>query len=206
MPIRMTGINSGMDTESIISELVKAKSVKKENLVKAQTKHQWKQDAWKELNAKVYGFYTKTLSNMRLTSDYSKKVTKVSDESVASIITGANAVDGVQTLEITKLAKSGYLTGGKVEDKEGRITKSDGNGVNSTTTLSDLGITGESSFTIRLGDGRTQEITLNAADTIGTVVQKLNDAGAGVKFDENRQRLVADTSQAGTTADFEILG
>ena len=31
MPIRMTGINSGMDTESIIKDLVKVKSAKKEN-------------------------------------------------------------------------------------------------------------------------------------------------------------------------------
>ena len=38
MPIRITGMNSGLDTESIITELVKAKSVKKDSLVKAQTK------------------------------------------------------------------------------------------------------------------------------------------------------------------------
>ena len=43
MPIRITGMNSGLDTESIITELVKAKSAKKDELVKAQTKLQWKQ-------------------------------------------------------------------------------------------------------------------------------------------------------------------
>ena len=78
MPIRITGMNSGLDTESIITELVKAKSVKKDSLVKAQTKLEWKQDAWKDLNAKVYALYSKTLSNMRLESDYTKKNTKVS--------------------------------------------------------------------------------------------------------------------------------
>ena len=72
MPIRITGMNSGLDTESIISELVKAKSAKKDDLVKAQTKLQWKQDAWKELNTKVYSLYSKTLSNMRLQGDYLK--------------------------------------------------------------------------------------------------------------------------------------
>ena len=41
MPIRITGMNSGLDTESIITELVKAKSVKKDSLVKAKTKLEW---------------------------------------------------------------------------------------------------------------------------------------------------------------------
>ena len=117
MPIRITGMNSGLDTESIITELVKAKSVKKDSLVKAQTKLQWKQDAWKELNAKVYSLYSKTLSNMRLKSDYSKKDTKVSDSSIASVITGTKAVNGVQTLKVEELATTGYLTGAALKDK-----------------------------------------------------------------------------------------
>ena len=54
MPIRITGMNSGLDTESIISELVKAQKTKTDNIRKKQTSLQWKQDAWKELNSKVY--------------------------------------------------------------------------------------------------------------------------------------------------------
>ncbi len=47
MAIRITGMYSGLDTESIINDLVSAQSVKKSSLVKAQTKLSWKQDAWK---------------------------------------------------------------------------------------------------------------------------------------------------------------
>ena len=53
MAIRITGMYSGLDTESIISELASAQSVKKNKLVKAQTKLSWKQDAWKALNTKI---------------------------------------------------------------------------------------------------------------------------------------------------------
>ena len=115
MPIRMTGINSGMDTESIIKDLVKVKSAKKEKLIKEQTKMEWKQEAWKELNAKVYGLYTKTLSNLRFKSDFMKKATKLSDSSVASVVTSGSAVDGVQQMQVNSLAKSGYLTGGVID-------------------------------------------------------------------------------------------
>jgi len=47
MPMRITGMNSGMDTESIISELVSVRSKQKDNMVKAQKKLEWKMDAWK---------------------------------------------------------------------------------------------------------------------------------------------------------------
>lgn len=197
MPIRMTGINSGMDTESIISELVKAKSVKKEKLVKAQTKHQWKQDAWKDLNAKVYSFYTKTLSNMRLESDYSKKTTKLSDDSVASVVTGGDAVEGIQDLEIKQLAKSGYLTGGKIE-------LADGKSATANTTLKELGAAGETSFTVKFGSGETKEIKLQETATISDVVTQLKEAGLNANYDEKNQRFFISSKESGADANFEL--
>ena len=73
MPIRITGMNSGLDTESIITELIKAKSTKKDNLVKAQKKLEYKQEAWSTLNSKVYSLYSKTVSNLTYTATYKKQ-------------------------------------------------------------------------------------------------------------------------------------
>ena len=53
MALRMTGMISGLDTESIIQELVSAKRTKVDKQKKAQTKLNWKQDAWKDLNKKA---------------------------------------------------------------------------------------------------------------------------------------------------------
>lgn len=50
MPIRLTGLNSGLDTESLVSALVSAYRTKTEKYTKAQTKLSWKQTAWSELN------------------------------------------------------------------------------------------------------------------------------------------------------------
>lgn len=38
MPIRLSGMVSGMDTESLVTALVSGYQLKKDNLVKAQTK------------------------------------------------------------------------------------------------------------------------------------------------------------------------
>lgn len=71
--LRMTGMYSGMDTESIIQQLVSAKATKVTNLKNDQKKLEWKQTLWQDLNKRIYKLYTGTLSNMRLTGSYSKK-------------------------------------------------------------------------------------------------------------------------------------
>ena len=70
MAIRITGMYSGLDTESIINELASAQSYKKNKLVKEQTKLSWKQDAWKALNTKIYSFYTNTFPGILSEEDY----------------------------------------------------------------------------------------------------------------------------------------
>ena len=202
MAIRITGMNSGLDTESIISELVKAKSAKKDKLVKAQTKLQWKQDAWKELNTKVYSLYSKTLSNMRLQSDYLKKTTKVSNASAATVITGANAVNGVQTLKIDKLAKSGYLTGGQLKTDES------GNKITSSTKLTDIaGIKDDGTDKITLTiNGEPKEIALTGEMTVDGLVKELKNAGLNASFDEKNQRFFISAKETGAAGDFGIIG
>ena len=64
MPIRISGLNSGLDTESLVSELVSAYRTKGEKYEKEQTKISWKQEAWKSLSSKTYSFRN-SLDKMR---------------------------------------------------------------------------------------------------------------------------------------------
>lgn len=66
MAIRISGLTSGLDTDSIVQELVSAYSTKKENIEKKQTKLSWTQDAWKEMNTKIYGFYSKFIDRVQI--------------------------------------------------------------------------------------------------------------------------------------------
>ena len=50
MASRITGLNSGLDTDAMVKELVSAYSKQKDNITKKQTKLEWKQEAWKELS------------------------------------------------------------------------------------------------------------------------------------------------------------
>lgn len=198
MAIRITGMYSGLDTESIITELASAQSAKKNSLVKAQTKLSWKQDAWKALNTKIYSLYTNTLSNLRFQGSYQKKTTSISNANAVSVITSGEAVNGVQAMKITQLAKAGYLTGAD-------ITSSDGKKYTKSSKMSDLGITGEGSFTVTVGSKSTN-INVDADTTISQVVSQLQSAGVNANFDEKNQRFFVSSKDTGADKNFTLSG
>ena len=201
MAMRLTGLMSGMDTESIIQELVAAKRTKVDDAKKAQTKLEWKQDIWKDLNSKLKNLQSKYLSNMRFTSSYNKKTSKVSNSSVASVITGENAVNGEQTLEVKQLAKTSYLTGGKLEGK-------DGSKLNALSKLSDItdafaGEGAEGTISLKSGS-KTVDITVNADTTISDILNQAKSAGLNASFDANQQRFFISAQKTGAASDFSF--
>ena len=212
--LRMTGMYSGMDTESIVSQLVKTKSTKVTNLKNEQKKLEWKQTAWQDLNSKIYNMYSKTLSNLRLTSAYSKKSTVSSDSTKATVVASEGAVNGTQTLKVNKLAKSGYLTGAKLDGKTSTTTGTAGKdvtkGVNWETTdkLSEIdsNLTGKTiSITTGSGtDAKTTDIEITADMTINDLVAKFKDAGVNASFDTTNQRFFINSTGTGSAKNFTL--
>ena len=166
MPIRITGLTSGLDTEAIISALVSSYNYKTNKYKKAQTKLSWKQDAWKTLNTKIYSLYS-SVGSMKLSTAYNLKSTTVSDSTKATVKAGNNAPTGTQQLNILKVAQAGYLTGAQLSSK-----------TTTSTTLAELGYTGgDAKINLTKGDGTTKEITVTQGSTVGDVIASLKDAG-----------------------------
>ncbi len=203
MSIKITGMNSGLDTDAIIRELVAASSKKKEKIEKEQTKLEWKQTAWKDLNKKIKSFQA-SVSKMKFSDAFRKKTTTISNSSLASIVTSENAVNGSQTLVVKQLAKAGYLTGGRLSENKsvkGKTTLSEltkGTGV-------ELGKDDTASFNVNVG-GRTKTIELKGSTTIDSVVAKLNDAGVTASFDTANQRFFISVKNSGEGGDFSLTG
>lgn len=202
MAIRMTGMVSGLDTDSIVKELVSAYSTKKEKYEKEQTKLGWKQEIWKDLNKEVNTFY-KSVGNLRFAGGYSTKKTTSSDTAKATVSAGSNAVTGTQKLHVLSTAQSGYLTGGK-------ITASDSSAkVTSSTKLSELGFTEDETalkFIAKDKDGKdiSADIKLSKDSTISDAVKALRDVGLNASFDENNGRIFLSSSATGASTDFSL--
>ena len=203
MPMRLSGLMSGMDTESIVAQLVEARKTKVTKAVKAQKSLGFKQEAWKSLNSQILKLYDGALSNMRFESSFMKKTTKVSDSSVASVITGQGAMNSVQQLEVHELARSGYLSGGKMELVQGAESKS----ITGDTKLSELGfdldLSEKGSIRVRTG-GKETEIIVNRATTLNDFVSELRKAGVNANLDTANGRLYIAAQSTGVESDFEI--
>lgn len=197
MAIRMSGLQSGLDTESLVAALVSGYSVQKDNLVKAQTKLQWKQDAWKSMNTSIYSFYSGKLSSARLSKSYSLKTSSISDSTKAKVTASSSAVNGTQTLEVTKLASTGYLTGSQVETTEG--TK-----ISGSTKISEVTGLTDGKITVT-ADGKSKEISMTEDMTVNQFVAKLKDAGVNASFDETNQRFFVSAKTSGADNDFSLI-
>ncbi|MEZ3514377.1 MAG: flagellar filament capping protein FliD [Lachnospiraceae bacterium] len=220
--LRMTGMYSGMDTEAVIQQLVKAKAQKVTNLKNDQKKLEWKQTLWQDLNKRIYKLYTGTLSNMRLTGSYAKKKTSISDPTKATITASEGAVNGTQTLEVKQIAKAGYLTGAtvsmkrkgevpiysdeKVNDSLDGVTPADKEQYikefGSEKTLEDLGV-GDGTLTVT-ANGKTFTVDAKKEDSIKDFIQKFNNAAAAatggavdIKMEYNKGKITV----SGTDAD-----
>ena len=214
MAMRVSGINSGLDTDAIVQELVSAYSTKTEKYTKQQTKLGWKQEIWKNLNTKVYSLYN-NVGKLRFSSAYSMKKTTCSDATKATISASSSAVNGSQKLHVLSTAQSGYLTGGKIslgkeveENGVTRIEKKSGN-VTAQTKLSELGYQdGDANLNINTtdedGNAVSKTITLTKDSTISDVVSALRENGLNANFDENNGRIFVSSKNTGSDADFTL--
>ena len=199
MAIRVSGLVSGLDTDSIVQELVSAYSTKKEKYEKAQTKQEWKMDAWKTMNSKIYGFYTSSLSNMRMSTAYSLRTSSVSNSNIATVKASSSAVNGTQKMKVNKLASSAYMTGGVVklsDDKNDTGNKK----VTGSTALSDMGI--ETGSKIAVND---TEIEITDGMTVNQLISKFKDAGINASFDETNQRFFVNAKTSGAEGEFTLM-
>lgn len=196
MALRVSGLISGLDTDSIVQELVSAYSTKKEKYEKAQTKQEWKMDAWKTMNSKIYGFYTSSLSSMRLSTAYSLKTSSVSNSNVAKVTASSSAVNGTQKMKVNQLASSAYMTGGKV-------AQSDGSKVTGSTTLDAMGIQTGSKIAVG-ANGKDTEIEITDGMTVNQFISKLKSAGVNANFDETNQRFFVNAKESGKDGEFTL--
>lgn len=196
MAIRLSGMVSGMDTESLVSALVSSYKLKKDNLVKAQTKLSWKQEKWKTMNTSIYGFYSGKLSSARFSTSYNLKTSTVSNDKYAKVSASSSAVSGTQRLKVNHLAATGYLTGGK-------ITATDKSKVTGSTKLSDIIGTKDGSISVKTSSG-IKSIDITEDMNVSQFTAKLKEAGLNANFDDNNGRFFISAKESGKDNDFSL--
>lgn len=196
--MRITGMVSGLDTDSLVKELVSAQKMKNKKIEDKKVKLEWQQDIWKTLNSKLFGFFSDGVSKVRLEGNYqNKKVDSSNDKAIE--VRGNNAAPlGVHEVTIKEIASSQYITSGIIEtgSEDGKVT-------NDTKLFSLVDLTNEENATLIIADK-----TLNITDDtkISDVVNMAREAGLNANFDEEMQRLFISSKESGEVNSFQIGG
>lgn len=201
--IRMSGLVSGLDTESIVSQLMAAHKTKKTKIENKKTKLEWQEEKWKDLNTKLYKLYTDSVSKMRLQSSYKSKTVTSSNESKLTATASSSAPTGSNIVSVDKLASSQYVTGANISSlglkgssKLTKIVDSNGNSIASGTIITITAGTGDSS--------KTNSFAVDENTTITDFVNALKDAGLNANFDEKQGRFFISSTESGAKNSFTI--
>lgn len=214
MPIRMTGLNSGLNTESIVAALMSAQRTKQTKVENKKTKLEWKKELWTSMNTKIYDFYTKSLSKMRLKSNYMTKAASSSNTTKVVAKASTKAATGTYTVKVNKLASTQAVTSGKLNTV---TVKNDTNqdvevAATSETKLQDLKDTnGNKTFTngtqIKIendANGKKVYLDVDENTTIQDFLDKCTSAGLTATFDEKQQRFFINSEKSGAGNAFKI--
>ena len=193
MPMRLSGLVTGMDTEALVGQLMSAQSLKKKKVSGAKTKLEWKQDAWKELNKKLTSFYNGSVSKMRLTSSYNLKKASLSDSSKASITANSGAVVGNYTMEVEDIASAQFLTSAKKTN----ITST-------SMKLKDVdAILMGQTITVK-GTSGTKTLTIDENTKVSDFLSTMQKAGLNASFDNTQKKFFISSKSTGAANAFSI--
>ena len=205
MAIRLSGIASNMDTDSIVKELMNAQSLKKTKIENKLTKLQWKKDTWKDMNAKIYKFYTGSLSKLKTQGSYATKKATSSNESKVTVKAGKDAATGSHKIQVSQLASAQYVTSKKLDSTLG-IDKFPVTDVKGDTTLKELGfeIVAGKENVIEIKGSKTANLYVNDNTTLNDFVQAAKNAGLNANYDATQKRLFLSSKESGKENTFEI--
>lgn len=194
MGIGLSGMISGLDTDTLIKQLMSAERTKVTKVENKITLNEWKTEKWKDLNTKIYSLYTGSLAKMKTQGNYLTKKTSSSNDKVVSASAGSSAPVGTHYVTVESVASAQYVTGGTFRSAE-KLT--------STSKLTDAGVAAGTKISLACGDKST-ELLVDENTTFKEFTAACKEVGLNVNFDETRQCLYISSRQSGTENKFSI--
>ncbi len=211
--VRMTGLASGLDTESLVKQLSDAYQTKVDNAKKKQTKAEWKKEAWASLNTKLMDFYKGALNTFKSAGTYNSKLVNGTLNGV-KVTANSKAVSGNHKIQVKSTANAQMWTGHKINT--GTYTASSYTAITDTSKkISGLydkngysiqNALNGSSFTVQNAeDGSKVDVNINIDEntTVDDLLQDINTQldGTGLKASMTQGRLTFTNETATETTD-----
>ncbi len=213
-PIRISGLNSGLDTESIVDGLLTGDQYKIDKANQDKQYEEWRLETYNEINSKLLDFsnkYFSILSEDNIISENSFLAynTNIPENSFFDVTAGGNLIPGNYSVTAATLAQYAKLTGAQ---GLANYTEVEGNGLN------DLAYSEVSSVSIvsSAGDISGSSALKDLTDLFGNSVFSFDEGvatasfnGKGIVFseddtlDEALQKINDVAGETGITASFD---
>lgn len=179
------GINSGLDTTSIVDALMELERQPAVLLEKQQVEKQAVISAYQALQAKFLGLST-NLANLTKASTFEQSSVSVSNEDYLSVTSEDRLGSGIYDLQVLALARNHQLASAGV-------------------STSDASLFGTGSITIQVGDSSETTIAITSENnTLEGIKNAINDSSANVTAsiindgtDSNSYRLILTSDKTG---------
>ncbi|RAR42448.1 flagellar filament capping protein FliD [Paenibacillus sp. MDMC362] len=187
MPIRFSGMASGLDTDTLIRDLMKVERIPLEKLTKQKQTISWKRDSYREINTQLTAMRT-SIDKMRFSNAYNKQSATSSDTSIIIATASSSAVSGGFSVRVDNLASSALVAGEQVV----------------VDLKSKVPATG--SFEIVGPKGPPKSIQVTPDSTYESVMKEVNAANIGVtmSYDSINGRFMLSSSTSGSSSSILI--
>ncbi|MDD4802880.1 MAG: flagellar filament capping protein FliD [Syntrophomonas sp.] len=189
MSIRIGGLISGMDIDSIVKQMLSGQTAKIDRQKQKKQILEWQRDSYRETNMKLLAFRN-SMSDLKLPSTFTGKKAESSDETVLNVTATSDAESGTHIIKVNSLM-SGVT---RITTEELAAYKD--------TLAEQFGISGTVSFTLKGKDGVSHDYSFDTASkSIGDVVNAINDnaatSGINAGYSEGGNRFVLATADKG---------
>ena len=187
--MRIGGLASGMDIDSLVEKLMTAERVPLDKLEQQKQIYEWQRDAYRDVNKKLTTFDNYIADNFILKSLNTKTAATSNSNLVEATATGS-ASGSISIEGVTQLATAAREVGNTVNT----ASKTVATGSTKISELDNSNFTGTGEYSILLKSinasgtlaEEATEIKFKASDTIDDVVKKINASKSGVvAFFEN---------------------
>lgn len=140
--ISFSGLASGIDTQSLITQLMYLERAPERLLQTKQTKLQSQIDLYKQIKTALTEFQSSAQS-IKTSSTFKGVKAEIGDSSVLTASASSTAMEGVHTVEVTTLARSqrqvsvGYASASSLTFNTGSFTIDDGTGTVTTINIAE---------------------------------------------------------------------
>jgi len=203
--IRLSGLASGIDTETMIKQLMQAERAPVDRLSQKKQTLTWQRDAYREMNRGLLDLRT-AASDMLLSKNYTAKTATSSDASKVVVTASPAATAGSVTIDsVTQLASASSLVISRHASATGSIssqTKLDVSGLVAKDGSGNM----ELELTTYQADGTAgTPVTMkfDGTATIGELVSKINNdksLGLSAVFNDITGKLVLTRQSTGKLA------